>query len=112
MSRGGKLGTAAPFSDIAGSLAQARQRLAAFRASPPRHTRHAVKALLKYHLLEVQEEPWDTLMAWFTGVSLYPALWRLLGEPAGSMHAFAEEIVADMARTGVLAVRDGRVCNT
>jgi glyoxylase-like metal-dependent hydrolase (beta-lactamase superfamily II) len=104
-------GHGAPFSDIEGSLAQARQRLAAFRASPQRHTRHAVKALLKYHLLEVQEEPWDVLMAWFTGVSLYPALWRRLGEPTGSVHAFAEEIVADMARSGVLAVRDGRVCN-
>jgi glyoxylase-like metal-dependent hydrolase (beta-lactamase superfamily II) len=105
-------GHGAPFSDIAGSLAQARQRLAAFRASPQRHARHAVRALLKYHLLEVQEEPWEALMAWFTGVSLYPALWRQLGEPAGSMHAFAEEIVADMARSGVLAVRNGRVCNT
>jgi glyoxylase-like metal-dependent hydrolase (beta-lactamase superfamily II) len=105
-------GHGAPFSDVAGSLAQARQRLAAFRASPQRHARHAVKALLKYHLLEVQQETWEALMAWFTGVSLYPALWRQLGEPAGSLQAFAEEIVADMARSGVLAVRDGRVCNT
>jgi glyoxylase-like metal-dependent hydrolase (beta-lactamase superfamily II) len=104
-------GHGAPFSDIAGSLAQARQRLAAFRASPQRHARHAVRALLKYHLLEVQEEPWEAMMAWFTGVSLYPALWRQLGEPAGSLRAFAEETVADMARSGVLAVRDGRVCN-
>jgi glyoxylase-like metal-dependent hydrolase (beta-lactamase superfamily II) len=104
-------GHGAPFHDVPAALGLARLRLAAFRSDPQKHTRHAVKALLKYHLLEVQQESRSALMAWFTGVSLYPALWRRLGEPAGSMQAFADEIIADMARAGVVAVRGDTVCN-
>ncbi len=104
-------GHGAPFADIPAALVQARQRLAAFRADPQRHARHAVKALLKFHLLEEQQQAWAPLLAWFTGVSLYGAVWQRLGRPEGTMAAFAERIVAELANAGVLVVRDGIVYN-
>jgi glyoxylase-like metal-dependent hydrolase (beta-lactamase superfamily II) len=105
-------GHGAPFSDVPGALRLARQRLAAFRADPQRHARHAVKALVKYHLLEEQQQAFGPLLQWFTGVSLYGAVWQRMGRPAGTLEAFAEEIVGELAAAGVLAVRDGVVFNS
>ena len=105
-------GHGAPFSDVPGALKLARQRLAAFRADPLRHARHAMTALLKYHLREEQQQAMGPLLAWFKGVSLYGAVWQRMGRPAGTLAAFAEAIIRELAAAGVLAVRDGVVFNS
>jgi glyoxylase-like metal-dependent hydrolase (beta-lactamase superfamily II) len=102
-------GHGAPFNDVPAALKLARQRLAAFRADPARHTRHAVKALVKFHMLEVQQQAWPELLAWFTGVTLYEAVWQRLGRPQGTLEAFALQVVGDLLAQGVLAQRDGVV---
>jgi hypothetical protein len=66
---------------------------------------------LKYHLLEVQQQSLAELQAWFASVTLYGAIWRRLGRPAGSLAAFAEHIVAELVASGVLSLRDGVVFN-
>lgn len=104
-------GHGAPFSDVPAALAVARQRLAAFRTDPQRHARHAVKALLKFHLLEVQQQPWPELLAWFAGNTLYAAVWQRIGRPAGSLQAFAEQIIGELVSGQVLGLRNGLVCN-
>jgi glyoxylase-like metal-dependent hydrolase (beta-lactamase superfamily II) len=102
-------GHGAPFSDVPAALQRARQRLAGFRADPRRHAHHAVKALVKFHLLEVQRQSWPELLAWFSGVTLYAAVWHRLGCPQGSLAAFAESVVGELVAQGVLAQRDGVV---
>ena len=102
-------GHGAPFGDVPAALQRARQRLASFRADPQHHAHHAVKALVKFHLLEVQQQSWPELLAWFSGVTLYEAVWRRLGCPNGSLNAFAEGVVAELVAKGVLAQRDGFV---
>ncbi len=102
-------GHGAPFGDIPGALKQARQRLAAFRADPVRHARYAVKALVAYHLMEEQQQPLPALLQWFGGVSLYPLIWERIGRPEGTLHAYAEAVVKELADAGVLALRDGVV---
>jgi glyoxylase-like metal-dependent hydrolase (beta-lactamase superfamily II) len=52
------------FGDVAGALARARSRLAQFVATPDKHTRHAVKVLVKFKLLELQRVPLAELCAW------------------------------------------------
>lgn len=104
-------GHGAPFGDVPAALAAARQRLAVFRAEPLRHARHAVKALLKFHLLEVQQQSFDELLDWFGSNTLYAAVWQRMGRPGGTLQAFALEIVSDLAASKVLAVRDGVVFN-
>lgn len=105
-------GHGAPFADIPGALKQARQRLAAFRADPVRHARYAVKALLAYHLMEEQQQALPALLQWFGGVSLYPLIWERIGRPEGTLQAYAESVLKELADAGVLAVRDGVVFKT
>ena len=104
-------GHGAPFDDIAGALTVARQRLAGFRAQPLRHARHAMKALLKFHLLEEQQQPFPALLQWFAGATLYESVWRRMGCPEGALAAFAESLVTELSAAGVLALRDGVVFN-
>ena len=104
-------GHGAAFADIAGALAAARQRLAAFRADPVRHARHAMKALLKYHVLEVGREPLPDVLRWFSQGALYGRVWRRIGAPAGSLAAYAETVVHELCTAGVLGVQDGVVYN-
>jgi len=47
-------GHGSAFTDVGKAIKAARERLAFFRLNPLRHARHAAKALIKYHLLEVQ----------------------------------------------------------
>jgi glyoxylase-like metal-dependent hydrolase (beta-lactamase superfamily II) len=104
-------GHGAPFTDIAEALKVARQRLAGFRADPQRHMQHAMKALIKFHMLEVQQQTWAQFTTWLGGVSLYPAVWQRMGRPEGTLNAYAEKVVSELATSNVLAVRDGVVFN-
>jgi glyoxylase-like metal-dependent hydrolase (beta-lactamase superfamily II) len=101
-----------PFMDVAGALTRARSRLAAFRADPARHARHAAKVLIKYHLMEVEEQGWEDLLRW-------AACTPLLAEcpqrhRAGSLAAqgdWAHALIHEMIDAGVLKERDGAVCD-
>ena len=104
-------GHGAPFSDIAGALQRARQRLAGFIADPARHARHAVRVLVKYHLLEVQRQPWPDFQRWFAAAPLCAAVWQRLGRPDGTLAAFAERSVQDLVGSGALALSAGWVLN-
>lgn len=102
-------GHGAPFADIAGALQRARQRLAAFRADPARHARHALKALLVYHLMEVDAQPMAALLHWLDSNSLYGSVWQRLGRPAGSLQAYGTVLVQELADAGVLVLHDAVV---
>jgi hypothetical protein len=104
-------GHGAPFGDVPGALARARERLAVFRAQPLKHARHAVKALVKYHLLEERQQALPELFAWFSSVPLYTAVWQRMGRPEDTMLAFGEKVLNELCDAGVLVLRDGVVCN-
>ncbi len=102
-------GHGAPFSDVVAALARSRSRLAAFRAEPHRHARHAMKALLKYHLMELREMPLAELISWAgTAPSMRVAL------QAGGIHtgqtaaAWCEALVGELVAAGQL-VRQGEL---
>lgn len=100
-------GHGAPFTDVAGALQRARSRLAAFRADPMRHARHGIKALAKYHLLEVGSEPLPDLLAWFAATPIARQVWLRLGRPEGSPQAWGERLLGELAANGAIALRDG-----
>ena len=104
-------GHGAPFTDVAAALQRARKRLAGFIAEPDRHARHAVRALMKYHLLEVQSQRWDELESWFAGAPLFTAVWQRLGRPEGTLAQFGQRTVQDLVGSGALTMHDGRVSN-
>ena len=104
-------GHGAPFADVPAALQRARVRLAGFRAEPQRHAHHAMKALVKFHLLEVRQQPWADLLAWFSGVSLYGSVWQRMGRPEGSLAAYAQRVVRELVAQRVLVQQDGIVCD-
>ncbi len=99
-------GHGSPFRDAHGALARARSRLASWRADPPRHTRHAAKVLVKYHLLEEQRQTVARLHLWAGATPLMRRLWTSLGRPGRSVHAWCDGLVDDLVAAGA-ARRDG-----
>lgn len=103
-------GHGAPFTDVAGALQRARSRLAAYVADPQRHARHALKVLLKYHLMELRAQPLDELLRWALAAPLVLRLWRGFGAGVSeSPAAWCEELVGELCAGGALALRDGIV---
>jgi glyoxylase-like metal-dependent hydrolase (beta-lactamase superfamily II) len=100
-------GHGAVFTDVPDALARARRRLAAFRAAPERHTWHAVKVLVKYHLMEEGQIGLTELLQWFEDAPLVQRVWHRQGQPDGSVQAFGRRAVADLAASGALVLRDG-----
>jgi glyoxylase-like metal-dependent hydrolase (beta-lactamase superfamily II) len=96
-------GHGAPFGDLAGALGRARQRLAGFQADPARHHRHAMRVLVKYHLMEVQGQSWAAYADWFCGLRLSHAVWEQVGQPEGSVSAWGQRIARDLVASGALA---------
>jgi glyoxylase-like metal-dependent hydrolase (beta-lactamase superfamily II) len=102
-------GHGAPFSDVAGALQRARSRLSGFRADPARHMRHGAKVLVKYHLMEDQQQALPALRAWMADAPFLTAIWDGLGRPEGSLAAWNEHLLRDMLAAGTLVLRDGVV---
>jgi len=102
-------GHGAPFGDVAGALQRARTRLAGFRADPARHLRHGAKVMLKYHLMEEQQQTLAALREWMADMPLLAAIWNGLGRPEGSLAAWNEHLLRDMLDAGTLVQRDGGV---
>ena len=101
-------GHGAPFADVLAALQRARRRLDGFRADPGRHALHAAKVLVKYHLLEEQQQAWPDFLGWFTAVELCRTIWQRIGRPEGTLPAFAERLVGELVAAGALA-RQGAV---
>jgi glyoxylase-like metal-dependent hydrolase (beta-lactamase superfamily II) len=57
-------GHGSPFQGMAAALGRAHQRLNGFLSDPARHSRHAAKVLIKFHMLEVREAERDQLIQW------------------------------------------------
>lgn len=95
-------GHGAAFGDVAGALARARQRLAGFRADPLRHHRHAMRVLVKYHLMEVGRQGWADYERWFCASGLSAAVWAQLGQPEASLGGWGLRLAQDLVAAGVL----------
>lgn len=96
-----------PFDDVAGALARARSRIDGFRADPARHARHAVKVLVKYHLMEERAQDLDALLDWAQATPLLRGVWERWPPPgAVTVREWLRAVVADLVNGGAL-VRDG-----
>ena len=101
-------GHGAPFTDVAAALQRARSRLAGFQADPSRHARHAAKVLIKYHLMEIRQQPWQALMDWALQTPYLQVLYEHHGKATGvSAPQWISHFVQDMLSSGALAVDDG-----
>jgi glyoxylase-like metal-dependent hydrolase (beta-lactamase superfamily II) len=103
-------GHGAPFTDVAAALARARSRLAGFQAEPAKHARHAVRVLVKYHLMEARQQALDEFMRWAATTPMLGSLWERHGvREAESPAAWAGLVVQDLVASGTLGLDDGVV---
>ena len=100
-------GHGAPFVDVEGALARARSRLAGFQQNPERHARHAVKVLIKYHVMEVQAQRFDDLIEWAVNTPFLTMLWERFGQTKGhAAKAWCAGFVEELIASGVLVRRE------
>lgn len=100
-----------PFTDLDQALARARSRLQAFAANPQRHARHAGKALLKYHLMEVSAEPLETTLRWLTDTPVMQACQRG-ADPHAAPGAWAAALVDLSCRQGLMTLEGATLRDT
>lgn len=94
-------GHGAPFTDVAGALQRARRRLDGFVADPARHARHALKVLVKYHLMEEGSQDLAALHAWAAATPLMRRVWGDLA-PGRPIADGLAEVLADLVGSGAL----------
>lgn len=95
------------FHDVDAALTEARSRLASFRRHPDRHARHAAKALLMFHMLEVGEISQTRLKAWMDGTPIHASMWRRYFSEM-TLHAWTEGLLQDLQKAGALQL-DGEM---
>lgn len=103
-------GHGAPFTDVEAALERAYSRLAAFRADPTRHARHAAKVLISYHLMERGGEHADRLLDWALNTPLMQKAAAQAGAKAPASHR--DWVVAqleDLRRAGGMAADEAGV---
>jgi glyoxylase-like metal-dependent hydrolase (beta-lactamase superfamily II) len=95
-------GHGAPFSDVAGALARARSRLAAFAHDPQRTARHMMKVMFVFSLLHRGGIAVADADAYVARVPCYRDLdERFLGE---GLEGLGRRLVADLVKAGAMAV--------
>jgi glyoxylase-like metal-dependent hydrolase (beta-lactamase superfamily II) len=68
-----------PFGDVERALAASRSRLDGFEQQPDRHTQHAARALLMFHLLDIRRSTVSDLVSWM----LQTPIFRMATQRAG-----------------------------
>ena len=99
-----------PFDDVAAAIERSRQRLQGMRRDPSRHARHALKVLLKYHLMEEREQPLQALLDWAEATPLLQGLWQRFA-PTGVVNArqWIESGLQELLAAGALRLDGQRV---
>jgi glyoxylase-like metal-dependent hydrolase (beta-lactamase superfamily II) len=93
------------FTDVGPALKRARQRLSKFVANPSQHARHAAKVLLKYHVMEEQQQALEDLLIWAEGTSLVVGTLGRAGfrEPP---RASCQTLLAELVAVGALRIQE------
>ena len=100
-------GHGAPFEDVAGALARARARLAAFAGDPARTARHMMKVMFVFSLLHRRELPLAGVDAYVASVPCYRDLdGRFLGR---GLAGLGTRLVEELAKAGAVSVEGGLV---
>ncbi|HSI49976.1 MAG TPA: MBL fold metallo-hydrolase [Ideonella sp.] len=94
-------GHGAAFEDLPAALAASRARLKAFAAEPARHLRHAARALVMFHMMEMRERERAGLTVWLQRTPLFAAMATRSGTPGGAA-AWAHALLQGLLDDGLL----------
>ncbi len=99
-----------PFDDMPAAIGRAHRRLDGFIADPVRHARHAAKVLIKFHLLEVQQQELDDAFDWMASTAY---MTRTHGRyfATETFAVWCTGLLTDLAASGALVIRSGMLVN-
>jgi glyoxylase-like metal-dependent hydrolase (beta-lactamase superfamily II) len=97
-------GHGAPFQDVSGALARARDRLAALRGDRRRNARNGLRVMIKYTLLDRGRLRLDELPQVFSGSAVLRGAAEQLGMDFATALAWGVE---ELARQGEIRIEDG-----
>jgi glyoxylase-like metal-dependent hydrolase (beta-lactamase superfamily II) len=98
-----------PFEAVDEALRASRQRLDAFEANPARHTRHAARALLMFHMMEHQLQGETVLHDWLLQTPLFMQMCALMRTETESQAAWASRLVQGLVDDGLLVRSDNKL---
>ncbi len=99
-----------PFDQPAEAIARAHRRLDGLIVEPQRHARHAVKVLIKFHLMELQRQPVEAVASWLETTACVRTAHREFGA-ALPFRDWWQALVEELQASGALRVRDGLIEN-
>ena len=88
------------FSYTQETMTKARQRLYSFTIDPVKHARHAVKVLIKFKLLEVQQQPTNTFFKWAVSTPYFEQIRNRFFEST-PFDIWLEQLCAELITAGV-----------
>jgi glyoxylase-like metal-dependent hydrolase (beta-lactamase superfamily II) len=103
-------GHGAAFTFSAQTISIARQRLEAFVQNPAKHARHAVKVLMKFKLLEIQQQPVVDFNQWAEATP-YFELCRNRFFKELVFAQFIEEMCAELVQSKAARLANGIIFN-
>lgn len=103
-------GHGAPFQGLAPALDRAQRRLASFMADPVRHSRYAAKVLIKFHLLDVQEQRLPELVQWMDSTR-YLHLTHAMHFGSSLLSAWYSSLLEELVSSGAISIDGERVMN-
>ena len=104
-------GHGAVFSYSADVLDRARTRLDHFAHRPDKHARHAAKVLIKFKLLEIQQQPVEELIKWAAGTDYLVQIRDKFFETE-RVADWIEAMLDELLTAGVLARQGHLILNT
>ena len=103
-------GHGAPFQGLKPALDRAHRRLDAFIADPARHSRHAAKVLIKFHLLEVQQRSLRELIQWLEATR-FMRLSHAIYFDAIEFRVWCMVLLGELAASKAISIDDGSIRN-
>lgn len=99
-----------PFTNVVSAIERAQERLRRFESDPRRHAAHAAKVLIKFHLLEVQSEPVESLYDWLDATRYFSSVHQA-HFASTSMTNWRSELLESLCRSAAIEISDGFVRN-
>jgi glyoxylase-like metal-dependent hydrolase (beta-lactamase superfamily II) len=96
------------FRDVGAALLRARSRLDHFRRQPDKHTRHAIKVLIKFKLLEWQRVSTTDLLLW---CRMTPLVRAHMPDDAQSSQLWLHDLLTQLAHASALRIDGSWVFN-
>ncbi len=103
-------GHGSPFADVRSALKRAYRRLDSFVKDPERHAWHAGKVLVKFHLLEMQQQDLAELLFWMHATPYLHAIHQR-HFPTRNFEAWCRDVLEGLVKSGAARIQGDQIHN-